>query len=146
MLYPTYLFRRGDTFYYRAKVPTDLKDQVNRHKVWISLRTSDRQKAELQLAETHVQQLRTYDCLRQGLPAPSRGNFVTKTAFEPIKTASEASIDDLLSCYMFWFNAVLQTFCCNDEFLTVKRTPEFHETRCTDYARNNSVDANACAS
>ena len=96
MLYPTYLFRRGDTFYYRAKVPTDLKDQVNRHEVWISLRTSDRQKAELRLAETHAQQLRTYDCLRQGLPAPVWGSFVTQTALKPLKTASEASIDDLL--------------------------------------------------
>ena len=96
MLYPTYLFRRGDTFYYRAKVPTDLKDQVNRHEVWISLRTSDRQKAELRLAETHAQQLRTYDCLRQGLPAPVWGNFATQTALKPLKTASEASIDDLL--------------------------------------------------
>ena len=96
MLYPTYLFRRGDTFYYRAKVPTDLKNQVNRHEVWISLRTSDRQKAELRLAETHAQQLRAYDCLRQGLPAPTWGNFVTKTALEPLKTASQASIDDLL--------------------------------------------------
>jgi integrase len=96
MLYPTYLFRRGDTFYYRAKVPTDLKDQVNRNEVWISLRTSDRQKAELRLAETHAQQLRAYDCLRQGLPAPTWGNFVTKTALKPLKTTSEASIDDLL--------------------------------------------------
>ena len=96
MLYPTYLFRRGDTFYYRAKVPKDLKDQVKRHEVWISLRTSDRHKAELRLAETHAQQLRTYDCLRQGLPAPTWGSFVTKTASEPLKTASEASIDDLL--------------------------------------------------
>jgi hypothetical protein len=96
MLYPTYLFRRGDTFYYRAKVPTDLKNQVNRHEVWISLRTSDRHKAELRLAETHVQQLRTYDCLRQGLPAPVWGSFVTQTALKPLKTASEASIDDLL--------------------------------------------------
>jgi integrase len=100
MLYPTYLFRRGDTFYYRAKVPTDLKDQVNRHEVWISLRTSDRQKAELRLAETHVQQLRTYDCLRQGLPAPEWGSFVTKTALKPPKTASEASIDDLLQYWV----------------------------------------------
>ena len=99
MLYPTYLFRRGDTFYYRAKVPTDLKNQVNRHEVWISLRTSDRQKAELRLAETHAQQLRAYDCLRQGLPASSWGSFVTKTALKPFKTASEASIDDLL---MYW--------------------------------------------
>jgi len=96
MLYPTYLFRRGDTFYYRAKVPTDLKNQVNRHEVWISLRTSDRQKAELRLAETHAQQLRAYDCLRQGLPAPTWGSFVTQTALKPLKTASDASIDDLL--------------------------------------------------
>ena len=96
MLYPTYLFRRGDTFYYRAKVPKDLKDQVNRREVWISLRTSDRLKAELRLAETHAQQLRTYDCLREGLPAPEWGNFVTKTALKPLKTASGASIDDLL--------------------------------------------------
>ena len=96
MLYPTYLLRRGDTFYYRAKVPTDLKNQLKRHEVWISLRTSDRHKAELRLAETHVQQLRTYDCLRQGLPAPVWGSFVTQTALKPLKTASEASIDDLL--------------------------------------------------
>ena len=96
MLYPTYLFRRGDTFYYRAKVPTDLKNQVNRHEVWISLRTSDRQKAELRLAETHAQQLRAYDCLRQGLPPSSWGSFVTQTALKPLKTASDASIDDLL--------------------------------------------------
>ena len=100
MLYPTYLFRRGDTFYYRAKVPKDLKDQVKRHEVWISLRTSDRHKAELRLAETHAQQLRTYDCLRQGLPAPTWGSFVIKTALKPIKTASEASIDDLLSYWV----------------------------------------------
>jgi integrase len=100
MLYPTHLFRRGDTFYYRAKVPTDLKDQVNRHEVWISLRTSDRQKAELRLAETHAQQLRTYDCLRQGLPAPEWGSFVTKTALKPLKTAPEASIDDLLGYWV----------------------------------------------
>ena len=52
MLYPTYLFRRGDTFYYRAKVPTDLKNQLKRHEVWISLRTADRHKAELRLFET----------------------------------------------------------------------------------------------
>jgi integrase len=96
MLYPTYLFRRGDTFYYRAKVPTDLKHQLKRGEIWISLRTSDRHKAELRLAETHVQQLRTYDCLRQGLPPPSWGSFVTPTAFKPLKTASDASIDDLL--------------------------------------------------
>jgi integrase len=96
MLYPTYLFRRGDTFYYRAKVPTDLKNQLKRGEIWISLRTSDRHKAALRLAETHAQQLRTYDCLRQGLPAPTWGNFVTKTALEPLKTAAQASIDDLL--------------------------------------------------
>jgi len=96
MLYPTYLFRRGDTFYYRAKVPTDLKNQVNRHEVWISLRTSDCKKAELRLAETYAQQFRTYKCLRQGLPAPVWGSFVTQTALKPLKTASEASIDDLL--------------------------------------------------
>jgi len=96
MLYPTYLFRRGDTFYYRAKVPTDLKNQLKRGEIWISLRTSDRHKAALRLAETHAQQLRTYDCLRQGLPAPTWGNFVIKTALEPLKTAAQASIDDLL--------------------------------------------------
>ena len=96
MLYPTHLFRRGDTFYYRAKVPSDLREHLKRQEIWISLRTSDRPKAELRLAETHAQQLRTYDCLRQGLPAPVWGSFVSKTALGPLKTASEASIDDLL--------------------------------------------------
>ena len=67
MLYPTHLFRRGDIFYYRAKVPTDLREHLKRREIWISLKTSDRPKADLRLAETHAQQLRTYDCLRQGL-------------------------------------------------------------------------------
>ena len=51
MLYSTYLFRRGDTFYYRAKVPIELKNQLKRREIWISLRTSDRNKAELRLAQ-----------------------------------------------------------------------------------------------
>ena len=47
MLYPTHLFRRGDIFYYRAKVPIDLKHQLKRREIWISLKTSDRLMAEL---------------------------------------------------------------------------------------------------
>jgi hypothetical protein len=74
MRLPTSLFRRGGVFYYRAKVPSDLLILVGRREVWISLKTSDRQCAELLLADIHAQQLRVYESLRQGGPNP-HGNW-----------------------------------------------------------------------
>jgi hypothetical protein len=99
MRFPTYLVRRGGVFYYRAKVPSDLIDQVKRREVWLSLRTSDRKSAELRLADTHVQQLRIYDCLRQGLPAPAEQALSFHKPRKQGKSAQERSIDDLL---VYW--------------------------------------------
>ena len=64
---PTYLVKRGDTFYYRAKVPFDLVDRLQKREVWISLRTTDRRNAERRLADVHVSQLRYYDQMRSGI-------------------------------------------------------------------------------
>ena len=99
MQFPTYLVRRGGVFYYRAKVPVDLIDQVKRREVWLSLRTSDRKSAELRLADTHVQQLRIYESLRQGLPAPVEQTLSFQKPRKAAKTVQEQTIDDLL---MYW--------------------------------------------
>lgn len=96
MRFPTYLIRRGGVFYYRAKVPADLIDKVKRREVWLSLRTSDRKSAELRLADTHVQQLRIYECLRQGVSAPIEQNLPFQKPRKPIKSHQDRSIDDLL--------------------------------------------------
>lgn len=99
MRFPTYLVRRGGVFYYRAKVPIDLIDQVKRREVWLSLRTSDRKSAEMRLADTHVHQLRIYECLRQGLSAPVGQSLSFQKPRKPAKSVQERSIDDLL---MYW--------------------------------------------
>ncbi|MBU3712670.1 MAG: hypothetical protein FGM21_12885 [Limnohabitans sp.] len=99
MRFPTYLIRRGGVFYYRAKVPSDLLHQLNRREVWISLRTSDRKSAELRLADTHIRQLRTYECLRQGLHAPVELTLAPQKATKPVKSQLGASVDDLL---VYW--------------------------------------------
>ncbi len=99
MRFPTYLVRRGGVFYYRAKVPSDLIDQVKRREVWLSLRTSDRKSAELRLADTHVQQLRIYESLRQGLPAPVEQTLSFQKPRKTVKSAQERTIDDLL---VYW--------------------------------------------
>ena len=100
MRFPTYLVRRGGVFYYRAKVPVDLIDQVKRREVWLSLRTSDRKSAELRLADTHVQQLRIYECLRQGVSAPIEQTLPFQKPHKPIKSHQDRSIDDLLEYWV----------------------------------------------
>lgn len=100
MRFPTYLFRRGGVFYYRAKVPVDLIDQVKRREVWLSLRTSDRKRAELRLADTHVRQLRIYECLRQGVSAHIEQSFSFQKPRKPIKSHQDQSIDDLLEYWV----------------------------------------------
>ena len=100
MRFPTYLVRRGGVFYYRAKVPVDLIDQVKRREVWLSLRTSDRKSAELRLAVTHVQQLRIYECLRQGVSAPIEQTLPFQKPHKPIKSHQDRSIDDLLEYWV----------------------------------------------
>ncbi len=99
MRFPTYLVRRGGVFYYRAKVPSDLIDQVKRREVWLSLRTSDRKSAELRLADTHAQQLRIYECLRQGVSAPIGQALSFLTPRRTAKSVQERTIDDLL---VYW--------------------------------------------
>jgi integrase len=97
MRFPTYLVRRGGVFYYRAKVPVDLIDQVKRREVWLSLRTSDRKSAELRLADTHAQQLRIYEVLRQGVSsAPLTDRDPLLRGFKPAKKAHEQTIEGLL--------------------------------------------------
>ena len=97
MRFPTYLIRRGGVFYYRAKVPADLHHQLQRREVWISLRTSDRKSAELKLADTHIRQLRTYECIRQGVPVPVELTLAPQKASKPVKSQPGASVDDLLA-------------------------------------------------
>jgi integrase len=99
MQFPTYLFRRGGVFYYRAKVPLDLIDQVKRLEVWLSLRTSDRKIAELRLVDAHAQRLRIYECLRQGVSAPIEQTLPFQKPRKPIKSHQDRSIDDLL---LYW--------------------------------------------
>jgi integrase len=100
MRFPTYLLRRGGVFYYRAKVPVDLIEQVKRHEIWVSLRTSDRKTAEMRLAETHVQQLRIHDCLRQGLPAPVQESLPHHKAFKQASKVKEITADYLLEYWV----------------------------------------------
>ena len=100
MRFPTYLVRRGGVFYYRAKVPVDLIDQVKRREVWLSLRTSDRKSAELRLADTHVQQLRIYECLRQCVSAPIEQTLPFQKPRKRIKSNQDRSIDDLLEYWI----------------------------------------------
>ena len=99
MRFPTYLVRRGGVFYYRAKVPADLIDHVKRLEVWLSLRTSDRKSAELRLFETHAQQLRIYECLRQGVSAPLTQVLSFQKPRKSIKSPTEQSIDEL---FEYW--------------------------------------------
>lgn len=100
MQFPTYLFRRGGVFYYRAKVPLDLIDQVKRLEVWLSLRTSDRKIAELRLVDAHAQRLRIYECLRQGVSAPIEQTLPFQKVCKSIKSHQERSIDDLLEYWV----------------------------------------------
>lgn len=100
MQFPTYLFRRGGVFYYRAKVPLDLIDHVKRLEVWLSLRTSDRKIAELRLVEAHAQRLRIYECLRQGVSAPFEQTLSFQKPHKPIKTHQDRSIDDLMEYWV----------------------------------------------
>jgi hypothetical protein len=74
-------------------------DQVKRREVWLSLRTSDRKSAELRLADTHVQQLRIYECLRQGISAPIEQTLLFHKPRKPIKSHQDRSIDDL---FEYW--------------------------------------------
>lgn len=60
------LIRRSGIFYYRARVPSDLKDQYQRAEFWVSLKTSVRQEAELKLATLHTQKLQEYSEIRSG--------------------------------------------------------------------------------
>jgi integrase len=96
---PTYLVKRGDTFYYRAKVPFDLVDRLQRREVWVSLRTTDRRNAERRLADVHVCQLRSYDRLRNGISDTTveLPSFVRPR--KVAKTPSERTIDDLM---VYW--------------------------------------------
>ena len=99
MRFPTYLVRRGGVFYYRAKVPADLIDHVKRLEVWLSLRTSDRKSAELRLFETHAQQLRIYECLRQGVSPPLTKVLSFQKPRKSIKSHAELSVDEL---FEYW--------------------------------------------
>jgi integrase len=97
---PTYLVKRGDTFYYRAKVPFDLVDRLQKREVWISLRTTDRRNAERRLADVHVSQLRYYDQMRSGIleTALERPSFVRP--LKAAKISSERTIDDLMAYWV----------------------------------------------
>ncbi|MDR7295299.1 integrase [Pelomonas aquatica] len=55
---PTNLYRRGDVFYFRARVPKDLVKSYGREIVWVSLRTGDRPAAmrRLELKKAEFQQ------------------------------------------------------------------------------------------
>jgi len=96
MRFPTHLIRRGSVFYYRAKVPSDLLNQIKRREVWISLKTSDRKCAELRLADTHIQQLRAYESLRQGGVLSSIPNPMPIGGHKVAKPPPGQSVDDLL--------------------------------------------------
>lgn len=100
MRFPTYLFRRGGVFYYRAKVPSDLISQVNRREVWISLKTSDRKCAELKLADTHIRQLRAYESLRQGVLPPAEPNPPLQKTRKTAQSQPRQSVDDLLAYWV----------------------------------------------
>ena len=47
----TNLVRRGSRFYYRGRVPEDLKQHYGRAEILISLQTADRRKADHALAQ-----------------------------------------------------------------------------------------------
>ena len=60
------LTRRSGIYYFRARVPSDLKDQYQRAEFWVSLKTSVRQEAELKFATLHKQKLQEYYEIRSG--------------------------------------------------------------------------------
>lgn len=64
----TNLVRRGAIYYFRARVPKDLKSHYGRNEFFISLKTADRFVAEHTLVVTKVQLYREFNSLRGAAP------------------------------------------------------------------------------
>ena len=60
----TNLVLRGTKYYYRGRVPQDLRNHFNKTEILISLRTSDRQQANLALSQVKVELLSSFAELR----------------------------------------------------------------------------------
>ena len=60
----TNLVRRGSRFYYRGRVPEDLKQHIGKSEILISLKTADRRQADHALAQVKIQLLSKFDNLR----------------------------------------------------------------------------------
>lgn len=70
----TNLVRRGTGFYYRARVPEDLKKHYGKSEFLLSLKTSDKQQADYLLAQLKAQLFCEYAQLRnQKIPTDSLG-------------------------------------------------------------------------
>ena len=72
MRFQTNLVRRGTHFYYRGRVPADLKDHYGKTEIFVSLKTADKQKADFALIQLKFQLFTEYAKLRgsdHSLPA-----------------------------------------------------------------------------
>lgn len=83
-----WLFRRGDTFYLRAKVPVDLRAKLGRAEIKVSLRTRDRKHAERLIHAEAAKLQRQFDRARE---------------VEAVSSAPLASDIDLLAMARRWF-------------------------------------------
>lgn len=94
MRFQTNLVRRGTQFYYRGRVPADLKDHYGKTEIFLSLRgTADKQKADFALIQLKFQLFTEYAKLRgsdHSLPA-TEPEIIANVIDVPLESSSNPS-------------------------------------------------------
>ena len=93
MRFQTNLVRRGTQFYYRGRVPADLKDHYGKTEIFLSLRTADKQKADFALIQLKFQLFTEYAKLRgsdHSLPATAP-EIIANVIDVPLESSSNPS-------------------------------------------------------
>ncbi len=93
MRFQTNLVRRGTQFYYRGRVPADLKDHYGKTEIFLSLRTADKQKADFALIQLKFQLFTEYAKLRgsdHSLPATAP-EIIANVIDVPLESSSNLS-------------------------------------------------------
>ena len=99
MQFQTNLVRRQSQFYFRSRVPKDLKSHYGKNEILVSLKTSDKRVAEYELAKFKVNLYAEFARLRGenfGIELkPSSNTQTTKT--QPVENDAASPVSDCAS-------------------------------------------------
>jgi hypothetical protein len=98
----TNLVRRQSRFYFRSRVPSDLKSHYGRNEILISLKTSDKRVADYELAKVKVKLYAEFAQIRgENFGIELKPNNQSNTQDQTIPTVSD--------CISTTFNSVLNS-------------------------------------